>query len=173
MSKIKPKKLPYSTRIYVPDSLCPSAYVGIDTGVKTGYAYWHPSTKQLSVKTSSLHEAMATITEILASGESIFVRVEDARQRTWFGNNAAVKAQGAGSVKRDSSAWNRFLVDMSNQYPNQLGFEMVAPKHNKTKLSEQQFAAYTGYKGRTSQHGRDAAMLVYGYQPNQVKLLAL
>jgi hypothetical protein len=40
-------------------------------------------------------------------------------------------------------------------------FEMVAPKGGKTKLSVQTFQKITGYTQRTSEHARDAAMLVY------------
>lgn len=42
------------------------------------------------------------------------------------------------------------------------GFEMVHPKDNRTKLSVQLFAKYTKYEARTSEHSRDAAMLVFG-----------
>lgn len=165
----KPSKplLSYSTRIYIPDAFFPSIYIGIDTGVKTGYAFWNPEYKYLKVQTSSIHKAMADVGDILKTGTPLMVRVEDARQRKWFGRNASDKQQGAGSVKRDSNAWNRFLVDMAKTYPGMLGFEMVAPKNNKTKLDPVQFAKLTGYTRRTSEHGRDAAMLVYGYSPNK------
>lgn len=41
-------------------------------------------------------------------------------------------------------------------------FEAVAPQRNRTKLSAGAFARLTGWKGRTNEHGRDAAMLVFG-----------
>ena len=172
------KKKADGARLLIPNSLTPTLYVGIDTGVKTGIAVWTPAEKCLQVVTTPIHHAMQMVKQILMNGEQVLVRVEDARQRTWFGKEDAgdrfgAKRQGAGSIKRDASIWNDYLIDLADAYPNQLGFEMVAPKHNKTKLSEQQFAAYTGYKGRTSEHGRDAAMLVYGYGLNQVKQLTL
>ena len=39
---------------------------------------------------------------------------------------------------------------------------MVHPKNNRTKLCAQLFAKYTKYEARTSEHSRDAAMLVFG-----------
>lgn len=42
-------------------------------------------------------------------------------------------------------------------------FEMVAPKMNVTKLTQETFKRYTGWKKLTNEHGRDAAMLVFGY----------
>lgn len=167
-----------SVRLLIPESLTPSLYVGIDTGVKTGVGLWDPAAKKLVAVTVPIHKALDMVRQLLVEGHNVLVRVEDARQRKWFGKEDAgerlgAKRQGAGSVKRDASIWNDFLLDLSSTFPNKLGFEMVAPKANRTKLSQQQFSAYTGYAAKTSEHARDAAMLVYGYQPNQAKLLAL
>ena len=67
------------------------------------------------------------------------------------------KLQGVGSVKRDASIWEDYLTDLG------IEFEMVAPKRNVTKLSQDRFKAMTGWKNRTNEHGRDAAMLVFGF----------
>lgn len=90
------------------------------------------------------------------------VRVEDARQRTWvpWQKNEKYergKREGAGSVKRDAKIWEDFLKDLG------IPFEMVAPKKNKTKVSDAYLQQLTGYAGKTSQHARDAAMLVIGF----------
>ena len=37
-----------------------------------------------------------------------------------------------------------------------------APKDNKTKLNADQFSRITKWEGRTNEHGRDAAMLIFG-----------
>lgn len=42
-------------------------------------------------------------------------------------------------------------------------FELVAPKNNKTKVSADYFKKLTGWEGRTNEHERDCAMLVFGY----------
>lgn len=104
-----------------------------------------------------IHQAFNIVIELHREGRNIFVRVEDARQRKWFGNSGREKLQGAGSAKRDAKIWDDFLKD------NGIPYEMVAPKNNRTKLSAEQFTKYTGWKGKTNEHGRDAGMLVYGY----------
>jgi hypothetical protein len=60
-------------------------------------------------------------------------------------------------VKRDCQIWEDYLTDL------RIPFEMVAPKNNATKLTAEQFRRITGYEGKTNEHGRDAAMLVYGF----------
>ena len=85
----------------------------------------------------------------------MFVRIEDARQRRWLGNKGREALQGAGSIKRDATIWEDFLTD------KKIPFEMVAPSRNSTKLSAEVFKRLTGWQGRTSEHSRDAAMLVF------------
>lgn len=89
-------------------------------------------------------------------GMDIFVRFEDARKRKWFGAKGVEALQGAGSVKRDATVWQDFLQDLCIPY------EAVAPKNNKTKITADYFRKVTGWEGRTSEHARDAAMLVFG-----------
>lgn len=143
-------------------------YIGIDTGVHTGFAVWDNRQRSLLECTSmSIHKAMAKVAEYKdeaeKSGVKLVVRVEDPRQRTWFGTERMSreeerkKLQGVGSVKRDASIWDDYLNDMGVEY------EMVAPKRNITKLSADRFQSYTQWKGRTNEHGRDAAGLVFGF----------
>lgn len=142
--------------------------IGIDTGVHTGYAEWDCKKKTfVLVKTMKIHEAIFRVQERIRTwkrkGYSFIVRVEDARQRKWFSDKYAKDGhmrniqQGAGSVKRDASVWEDFLKDEN------INFEMVAPKNNATKMSDHSFKILCRYEGRTSEHGRDAAMLVFGY----------
>lgn len=86
----------------------------------------------------------------------ISVRFEDARQRRWYGKAGKEQLQGAGSIKRDCTIWEDFLKDYG------IPFQAIAPRHNRTKLNKLKFAAITGYKGQSSEHARDAAMLVFG-----------
>ena len=136
-------------------------YIGIDAGVKTGFAVWDSKQKKfVQITTVPIHKAMESI--IHYKDENILVRVEDARKRTWFGNKMnweqeRSKLQGVGSVKRDCTIWEDFLKDLN------VSFEMVAPKRNVTKLTHEQFVRLTGYDKRTNEHNRDAAMLVFGF----------
>lgn len=137
-------------------------YIGIDTGVHTGLAIYDSEKKVLSeVKTVKIHEAMLLVGTMKENGYKIRVRFEDARKRTWFGTHSAredrARLQGAGSVKRDCQIWEDYLKEID------VDFEMVAPKYNATKMSAESFKRLTGFQGRTNEHGRDAAMLVYGF----------
>lgn len=131
--------------------------IGIDAGVKTGLAIWSKEDKKLvQVETTKIHRAMQIITNYHREGKQLQVRVEDARKRKWYGNAGREKLQGAGSVKRDCTIWEDFLKDAGIPY------EMVAPKNNRTKLDKEMFTMLTKYTGMTSEHSRDAAMLVFG-----------
>ena len=129
--------------------------VGLDTGTHTGFAVWDKGKKQLiELSTLKIHRAMERVRELSVSDE-IVVYFEDARLRTWFGNAGREALQGAGSVKRDCSIWEDFLTDLGVEW------HAVAPKNNATKLNATFFEKITGWKGRTSEHSRDAAMLVF------------
>lgn len=134
--------------------------IGIDPGVKTGLSVWDSNSKKFeNIQTVPIHDAMDFIRN-LEKGlliSTMYVRIEDARQRKWFGNAGREQLQGAGSIKRDCKIWEDFLIDLG------IEFEMVAPKNNKTKLDAKKFAQVTKWEARTSEHARDAAMLCFGY----------
>lgn len=137
--------------------------IGIDTGVHTGYAVWDIE-KQLLVecKTLQIDEAMEEIKEINQTYDAqnyYIVIIEDARLRKFFkGENIAAKQQGAGSIKRDAKIWEDYLTRLN------VDFKLVNPTSQKTKITDEYFKEISKYEGRTSNHARDAAMLVLGYK---------
>lgn len=136
-------------------------WIGIDTGVNTGVAMWNEGAFRF-IKTMQLHQALAYVhyTFDINDRKGVTVVFEDARLRKWYGTYTAKqdrdKLQGAGSVKRDCKIWEEALCDWG------IPFVRLAPKNNLTKLSAEQFQRITGWKGKTNEHGRDAAMLVFG-----------
>lgn len=137
-------------------------HIGIDTGRHTGFAVWDGDRFQV-LDTRPLHRAIIDVRDYarVHTPGAVTVYVEDARLRTWIPRekNATEyrgKLMGAGSVKRDASVWEDFCADYG------IRLVKVPPKNNTTKLSADAFARITGWKGRTSEHARDAAMLVYG-----------
>lgn len=137
--------------------------IGIDTGKNTGFSVYDAEKKELlEVETLLIHKALERVSEW--SVLPIFVRVEDARLRKWYGSAGKEQLQGAGSIKRDATIWEDFLEE------KKIPFEMVAPKNNKTKLTSAIFEKITKWKKRTSEHSRDAAMLVFGLSANQLKI---
>jgi hypothetical protein len=138
--------------------------IGIDPGVKTGVAVWDRDEQRLiAVRTLPIHRAMELVKELVSICEVLRIRVEDARKRVWYNDKrmaakaARGLAMGAASVKRDCSIWEGFVTDMCP-----VPLELVAPKNNKTKVAPERFQQLTGWTGRTSDHSRDAAMLVFG-----------
>lgn len=143
----------------------PEIVIGIDTGVNTGIGIWNVSTHCFNqVETVKIHVAMKAVEELHRNNPGkVLVRVEDARQRTWFDTGRKSreeernKLQGVGSVKRDAVIWEDFLSDIG------VSFQMVHPKNNATKLSSEAFKMLTKWKKSTNEHSRDAAMLAFGF----------
>lgn len=136
-------------------------YIGIDAGTHTGVAVWNSREQRLElIDTMTITQAMDYVRgermRGLAYGFEVVVCMEDARLRNWFGQSGREKLQGAGSVKRDCAIWETFCEE------NSIELRKIAPKNNYTKLSAEQFRKLTGWKGRTSEHARDAACLVFG-----------
>lgn len=132
--------------------------VGLDPGVRTGFAVWSRETRALTaVETVGITQAMTLIRTMADAGSLHSVRFEDARLRTWFGARGREALQGAGSIKRDCSIWDEFLSGLVG-----VPFLPVSPQGKGRKLDAAAFARLTGWQGRTSEHGRDAAMLVWG-----------
>lgn len=130
-------------------------YIGIDAGVNTGVAIWDAKQRAFkSIGTMTILQAMKLILSEIDGLQMVIV--EDARQVVY--KTSREKAQGAGSVKRDCQIWEEFLTE------NKIRCIFVRPKKQITKWTKEKFESFTGYNKQTSQHGRDAAMLVYGHK---------
>ena len=133
--------------------------IGIDPGTHTGVAVWDTMEgKFLSLETLPIHQALFKVMMWRDRvGHDLRVVFEDARQRTWFGKgDTSAKLQGAGSIKRDCSIWEDFCKDY------QIPYRAVPPQKGGTKWDAQYFNYVTGWQGKTSNHARDAALLVLG-----------
>lgn len=135
-------------------------YIGVDVGVSTGLAVWSKESGKgcfTSIETLAIHQAFERVKHYytLYRDFGVVVVVEDARKRKFFrGEDMAAKQQGAGSVKRDSSIWEAFLEDLGVDY------DLVMPRNTKM-MDERTFKLVTKWPHRTSNHARDAAMLVF------------
>ena len=134
-------------------------WIGIDPGKHTGFAVWNSKTREfVSIETLPIHTAMERVLEYAAES-LVTVVFEDARQRKFFGKNenkVQAKVQGAGSIKREFGIWEDFLNDKG------ITFWARKPEKGMTKKSAEQFRRWTKWEKRTSEHARDAAMLVFG-----------
>ena len=129
--------------------------IGIDCGVHTVLAVYSEEKLQL-VESCTAVKAESFVLKAFNDGEPITVFIEDARLRTWYGNKGREVLQGVGSVKRDSQRWEEFCEHHKIQY------KLIHPKNNKTKLKAVEFKKITGWAGKTNEHGRDSAMLIFG-----------
>lgn len=133
--------------------------IGIDPGVKTGIAVADDGKLQ-SVESATITAAMQMVLALKDQNPTVYI--EDARKRTWFGNADARQArsgsgirEGVGSVKRDCGIWEQFCIEQG------VAYQLVHPAANKTKLDAETFNRITGWRAKTNEHSRDAAMLVH------------
>jgi hypothetical protein len=131
-------------------------YVGIDPGVNTGLAIWNKTERTLELKTVKLHQAWDAVRAIKDQIHTLVI--ENPNLWNYFTDHKAARArlQGAGSVKRDFSAWKDFLAD------EKIPFCAVRPdkKRNELATNKDTFSRITGYTGKSSEHARVAAMLI-------------
>lgn len=132
-----------------------SVIIGIDPGVKTGFALLRDG-KLLDCAAFQIHQAMRRVELLHADGSLKLVVYEDARLRRWYGTKGVEALQGAGSVKRDSSIWADFLADLG------CPVLALAPAKGMTKLDAKSFQRLTGWQWASNEHGRDAALLIWG-----------
>ena len=133
--------------------------IGIDTGVNTGYAVAEDNGnggELFEVRSLTITQAMSRTLEFVVhyGKENVCLFIEDARQRTWF-TGGREKAQGVGSVKRDAQIWEDWCKEQG------INYKMIHPASNATKKKAVDFTRMTGWTGRTNEHARDAAMLVF------------
>lgn len=129
--------------------------IGVDPGVKTGFAVWDGNTFSL-IKSYSIYDFFDMAIQYDIKYQCKFI-IEDARQRKWYGNSKG-KDQGAGWIRTLSGVYESFFKD------HQMDYEMIHPLKGGTKWNAKQFKQYTGYEQQTNEHGRDAAVIVFKRQ---------
>ncbi|MCR5071191.1 MAG: hypothetical protein K6A62_04620 [Bacteroidales bacterium] len=140
-------------------------YFGIDPGTETGLAIWDSDHRKfIQVETTTIVRAMDCVRRYVLDEDEdrdLHLIFEDARLRKYLPRERTVsdyrgKLMGAGSVKRDCSIWEEFCKEY------RVPFTAIPPQAGMTKWPAATFKAVTGWTGRTSDHARDAALLVFG-----------
>jgi len=141
--------------------------IGIDGGVNTGFAvYDRNSRKLVEIKTYSFWEAIEALESWMddcgISGIEVWIEDVEAHSPTFYrgAKGSAVQnriSQSVGRNKRDCQLLKEWLERKGVVF-----YSIPPTKQSMTKLNAETFKTYTGWNERTSQHGRDAAMLVFG-----------
>jgi len=129
--------------------------IGIDTGVSTGVAVSINGVLE-RVECMTITQAMNLVCEYPKEKTKLYI--EDAR--LWIGFHGKTKKsdarlQGAGSVKRDARIWQDWCAE------NEYSAYFIKPMGKGLKKSADEFKRITGWQGRTNEHSRDAALIVY------------
>lgn len=141
--------------------MTPRWYIGLDPGTHTGVAVWDGKMRRfLSISTRTATDARDFIARNFPPEETAII-FEDARQRKWLPREKNLSEYrgrliGAGSIKRDCEIWVEFCDFYHYTYT------AIPPRKGMTKWTEEQFTRITGWTTRTSNHARDAALLVFG-----------
>jgi hypothetical protein len=138
----------------------PDYYVGIDPGIVCGLAFLKPHSQMLhSVRSCKLHELYTAI-EIMSKTNSLMVFIENPNTFIPFKNVSKefieMRRQGAGAVKQTYKHIIEFLE------ANSIPYRPTRLQGNAKKMTAAKFKQITGWDGSSNEHGRDAAMLVYG-----------
>lgn len=136
-----------------------SVVMGIDPGTHTGIALFEGG-KLTTLQTIEPHQLVEVIETVMPAR----VVFEDSRliSPTWkrsVSNAAQLKiARDVGQI----DAWCRLIVATCER----LGIPAhgISPKNKGAKLDAEQFAALTGWTGRSNEHTRDAAALAWQFR---------
>jgi len=144
--------------------------IGLDPGVNTGFCLYDKTAKKIvkldTLEFWELFDALDEIKQYIAPQLLTFHIENSALNKPTFvkaGGDTQKKVQkisrNVGSNQREST----LLIEGIRRY----GFSVIEVKPTgirgqKRKWDESFFQKVTGYTGRSSQHARDAAMLVYG-----------
>lgn len=148
--------------------MTPNILIGIDPGVSTGYAIWNrQKNKFVKLLTIDFWKCLELIELELSTNEGNFeVFIEDPNLNPamhWNKHkktslNVATKiAQNVGANKREASLLIEEIGSMG------IPCHPIKPTGNsQTKINKDTFRKYTSWQGESSEHSRDAAMLVFG-----------
>lgn len=133
--------------------------ISIDPGVHTGLAIAKDGVL-VDVRTCSFWEAHAHIKAVNAKGYPIEFIIEDPRGiYVPPGQRNPQRIKGVGSVERDAKLW----IEYAEHYG--IPYRTVKPGKYR-KIDAETFKKWTGWTGRTSEHARAAAMMVFS-KPKQ------
>jgi hypothetical protein len=135
--------------------------IGIDPGVNTGFAISKDG-KIINVKTVDFWDCIKLLRDMQNMGIVVYVENPNVNKPVFYkrgANNTAMMqrvAQNVGSNKRDAT----LIIDFCTR--NGIDVRPQTPQRGAKDIDAKYFQLLTGYDKSTSQHGRDAGMLIAG-----------
>lgn len=127
--------------------------IGVDPGKKTGLAIWCLITRRfVEISTTDFWGAIDKI-ESYAKIHTVKVFIEKPNTKAVWHKGGKTTAVNVGSVLREAGLLIEFCKRKGFEY------KAVPPMG---KLDKDPFKKITKWNSRTSEHSRDAAMLVFG-----------
>lgn len=145
-----------------------TVYIGIDPGIHTGFALWDAKLGKLELQTLDFWQTVDAIHNANALyNDGVHVKLVVVIEAAWKINttygryNGQSGERGIQRIARNAGenhAHGKLIVEFCKRN----GVEALLITPNKRKMDAAQFALLTKHPGRTNEHVRDAAMLVWG-----------
>ena len=150
----------------------PRLFIGLDAGRETGLAIWNAIEQRFDVlTTTTFWEAIALV--LAYPVDQVLVVIEDPSQnKTTFSHGTPRTLKAARrreKISRDVGMNQREARLLAEGLARK-GYRVRRIRPRSSKLGAEQFKRLTRYPGRTSQHARDAGMLVFGLRNMLVEL---
>lgn len=141
----------------------PQIYIGIDPGNQNGFAVWDAIDREFKrIKTYRFPQVLK---ELYFYNENFDCQV--VLEATYLNKPVFRKSNNPRKAARMARnvGMNQQTARLIAEYCKEEGIPLIESKpgrNSHTKLTQQQFEQFTKTKIKTSQHGRDAGMLVFG-----------
>jgi len=104
---------------------------------------------------------------VMSSANMVYIAIEDANKRKWYGDKSNAKSQGAGAIKVICGFWKEWARHFAHDH--KINIEFIHPLRSGTKWDAKKFSQVTGWDGRTNEHKRDAGVIAYTYTPQGIR----
>ena len=150
----------------------PRYFIGLDAGQQTGLATWDAVEERFAVLTTTTFWEAIALVETYPAGEIVVVVEDPAQNRPTFAHGTPRTLQAARRRERISRdvGQNQREAKLLADGLGRKGYRVRRTRPRSRKLDAEQFRRLTKHQGRTSQHARDAGMLVFGLKRAPVEL---
>ena len=135
--------------------------IGLDPGLNAGIAIYEDGklTELLTIEPINLADIFSHY-----SGEPLFIVFEDSRLQSHVWVPSQSKGVAANIARKIGmvDAWCYMIERLCENYD--IAYMRISPKAKGEKLNAEDFKRITGWKGKSNQHERDAAMVAWQFR---------